>query len=1109
MAPLPSDLRSQLEKTVITARDQSEAAARATLTTLAVERTEAFTTMSEAQRRLRRALRAKARQLGEGEMTAGIPLLIHEIAYEQWHRMLFARFLAETGLLMHPDGVAVTLQDCTELAPEEGAADGWELAARYAGQMLPGIFLADDPAVQVRFAPEHRHALERLVQGLPTPVFTADDSLGWVYQFWQSKKKDEVNASGDKINSTTIGPVTQLFTEDYMVKFLLHNSLGAWWAARHPESPLIGELTYLRWLDEADQETRDTRQETGDKETGVIILSPSHQSRTPAAGTFPGWPTRVAEVTMMDPSGGSGHFVVAGFDLLVQMRMEEEGLDMEAAVRAVIRDNLFMLDIDPRCCQLATFNLLLTAWKRIGYRADLPVPNIACSGIAVEGQLADWLALAGDDVRLQTALKRLYELFKEAPTLGSLINPADASIQADLFIANYAEVAPLLERALQQEKRTDDPVAAVLGETTRGVFTAFSLLGQRYTLVATNVPYLGFKKQSDLLKDYCENQFPDGKMNLAAVFVERCIGFTKNKGSCALVTAQDWLFLGSYAPLRKKLLQKQCWNLLCWLGSGAFATISGEVVKPILLSLDNTIPSNDHTMYGLDISDISEMQMKAQHVQLGKLSSIAQALQLKNPDYRISLNVSKVLDLLQNYAFSPRGIVSGDTFYWIRYFWELPMPFMKWRYLQSTVQETRSYHGRDSIINWQTEGKGMLRPGIENPSYGQKGVVVSQMGSLPCTLYSGELYDNNCSAVVPQSSVNLPAIWMYCQSKEFQEAVRSIDRKMNVTNATLVKVPFDLDYWQKVAEEQYPDGLPEPYSNDPTQWLFNGHPAGATDPLQVAVARLLGYRWPQNGDDALSTFADSDGIVCLPAAAGEQPAHDRLRVLLAHAYSHPPQLPDFERYRVGDFVPTTPVDPADGWSAATQASLLAAVGYGGKGLDEWLRDGFFEQHCKLFQNRPFIWHIWDGRKDGFSALVNYHKLDAATLDKLIYTYLGHWISAQRAAVERGEAGADGRLVAALELQKKLELIRNGEDPYDLYIRWKALHQQPIGWQPDLNDGVRLNCRPWVEAGVFRKKFTINWNTDRGKNPDGSDRVNDRHFSRAEKEAARQQFIKLI
>jgi hypothetical protein len=212
-------------------------------------------------------------------------------------------------------------------------------------------------------------------------------------------------------------------------------------------------------------------------------------------------------------------------------------------------------------------------------------------------------------------------------------------------------------------------------------------------------------------------------------------------------------------------------------------------------------------------------------------------------------------------------------------------------------------------------------------------------------------------------------------------------------------------------------------------------------------------------------------------------------------------LPDFERYRVGDYVPTTPVPVDAGWSPATQQRLLAHVGYTNATLEDWLRDGFFEQHCRLFHNRPFVWHVWDGRKDGFHALVNYHKLDAAALDKLIYTYLGAWINDQRAERDAGVPGADGRLVAALDLQKKLILIREGEPPYDIYVRWKPLAEQPIGWTPDLNDGVRLNVRPWVTAGVLRKKFTINWNKDRGKNPDGSERINDRHIARAQKLAA--------
>ena len=151
---------------------------------------------------------------------------------------------------------------------------------------------------------------------------------------------------------------------------------------------------------------------------------------------------------------------------------------------------------------------------------------------------------------------------------------------------------------------------------------------------------------------------------------------------------------------------------------------------------------------------------------------------------------------------------------------------------------------------------------------------------------------------------------------------------------------------------------------------------------------------------------------------------------------------------------------------------------------------------------PFIWHIWDGRKDGFSALVNYHKLTKGNLERLIYTYLGDWINFQRGRRDHGEPGADGRLVAALLLQDKLKLILEGEPPYDIYVRWKSLAEQPIGWDPDLNDGVRVNIRPFVTAGVMRSKFTIHWNKDRGKNPDGSERLNDLHCTVAQKLEAR-------
>jgi len=260
--------------------------------------------------------------------------------------------------------------------------------------------------------------------------------------------------------------------------------------------------------------------------------------------------------------------------------------------------------------------------------------------------------------------------------------------------------------------------------------------------------------------------------------------------------------------------------------------------------------------------------------------------------------------------------------------------------------------------------------------------------------------------------------------------------------------------------------------------LFKGRPDTSKEPLQVAVARLVGYRWPEQPEsDDLDAFVDADGIVCLPSVAGEAPAAHQVQQLLAAANG-------------------------DRWSPTTEAKLLADAGSKKKNLADWLRDEFFKQHCAVFQNRPFVWHIWDGLPAGFSALVNYHQLDRQMLEKLTYSYLGDWIERQTAGVREDVPGAEARLAAARGLQQKLELIQEGEPPYDIFVRWKSLAEQPIGWEPDLNDGVRLNVRPFVEAGVLRSKFNVKWDKDRGKNVDGSERVNNLHYTHVEKRAAR-------
>jgi hypothetical protein len=351
------------------------------------------------------------------------------------------------------------------------------------------------------------------------------------------------------------------------------------------------------------------------------------------------------------------------------------------------------------------------------------------------------------------------------------------------------------------------------------------------------------------------------------------------------------------------------------------------------------------------------------------------------------------------------------------------------------------------------------------------------MGALPAAVYCGTPFDNNVAVLLPRSEKYLPAVWAFCQSSEFTTAVRVLDRKMNVTNATLAEVNFDVEHWRRMAEDAAP--LPPPWSDDPTQWLFEGRPDASTASLQVAVARLVGYRWPEQfAHDDLDAFGDSDGVVCLPSVAGESRASERLQELLAASFG------------------------AD-WSPQKVKDLLQAAGSTKKNVADWLRDEFFKQHCRLFSNRPFVWHIWDGQRDGFSALVNYHRLDRKMLEKLTYTYLGQdWVERQRAATRDEVAGAEARLTAALDLQRKLEAILEGEKPFDIFVRWKEPPEQPIGWEPDLNDGVRLNIRPFVKAGILRSPLNIHWKKDRGKNPDDSERHNDVHLSLAEKREAR-------
>jgi len=1133
MQPLEKTLRKKLEDTVNAARETAEPAARAVLEQLGVGEAAPYNHLIDPELELRRKLRAHGRQLGDvrdGKTeTQEIDRLIEEVAYEHWHRMLFARFLAENNLLMYPDPddpVAVTLEECEDLASDEGVKNGWELASRFAARMLPQIFRPDSPVFQLALPPEHQLKLERLVAELPPQVFIASDSLGWVYQFWQAKKKDEVNASEVKIGARELPAVTQLFTEPYMVSFLLDNSLGAWWASRR-----LAESDFRNA--ESEDELRDKAALPGLPLKYLRLVKLDDSRWTPAAGTFDGWPERLDEFKTLDPCCGSGHFLVAALLMLVPIRMEMEGLSAREAVDAVLRENLHGLEIDQRCVELAAFALALTAWRYPeagGYR-KLPELNLACTGLSVSVAKEEWKQLALDKHNLRIALDWMYDVFRDAPVLGSLLNPAKTDAAK---IVPWDELSEAISKGL--EKQNGDEERREAGVVAHGLAKAATLLSRKYHWVITNVPYLVRGKQIQSMRVFCEKHYSEAKNDIATVFLDRCLEFCEggraskasqstpgyHSGTVSIVLPQNWLFLTSYKKFREMLLKQNTWHLIARLGPAAFETISGEVVKAILITLScgNRVEETGSllkgrqnaasTIAGLDVSEYRTAAEKAAQLIAAEIRRVEQKKQLENPDAVVVIEQILDQELLGKYASCFQGTSTGDNPRFLVQFWELDSIQEPWQLLEGVPSHTCLFGGKLQLIRWDDVkifGGAALR-GWE--ALKKKGVSIGQMSSLPATLYLGKIFPNTTPVIIPKSQSDLPAIWTFCSSTEFAVEIRRLNQKLSVDNGYVAKIPFNIEHWAKVAREKYPDTFPKPYSDDPTQWIFHGHPAQSSEPIQAAVARLLGYRWPVELDSAvelsdeariwvkisesLLPYADHDGIVCIPPVRGEASAADRLLNLLAAAYG-------------------------DAWNGDKLSELLKHADHTGKSLETWLRDKFFAQHCTLFHHRPFIWHIWDGLRDGFAALVNYHKFDQKNLETLIYTYLGDWISRQKQDRDKGVDGAEEKLAAAENLKKRLELILEGDAPHDIFVRWKPIEKQAIGWDPDLNDGVRPNIRPFLSvpdvgkrgAGVLRDKPNINWNKDRGKDVPSApwyhifngDRINDHHLTLAEKRAARE------
>lgn len=550
-------------------------------------------------------------------------------------------------------------------------------------------------------------------------VFKAPDALGWAYQYWNTEEKDRVfetvrTKKGAKIEGADIIPATQLYTEDYMVKFLVQNSLGATWVGMKPNTKLVeGWEYFVRDADRAPVEKKPVR-----------------------------------EITFLDPACGSGHFLIEAFDLFFDMYKEDGEITDDAEICAsILTNNLFGIDIDQRAVQISEAALWMRAAERCvsegdyAFLAPSPQPlrtNLVATNIRLprnKDHLREFLAKHPEDRPLAPALEAVFEALQHADELGSLLQleePVEKELKLIKQRQDEEASVPRNETLFEEMRRpvqtvlpvnTDDwdtwktrtverirehfseqAEAANLQEQFFGMeagkgWKLFELLGRKYDVVAANPPYMGAASLSVVTKNYIEQHYSVGKRDLYSTFILRCIRLAAKRGRVAMITQQSWMFLRSFSNMRLVdpgknsyvagapffgILADTTIEALAHLGPRAFAEIGGEVVNTVMFTIANCVAGPDQCIAAMRVIGPKTPSEKAATILAalkgGESTVITRPRQQRLaaiPGAPICYWLSEhCLDLFvsasrpTNYGYMGWGISSSNNNRFLRWFWE-------------------------------------------------------------------------------------------------------------------------------------------------------------------------------------------------------------------------------------------------------------------------------------------------------------------------------------------------------------------------------------------------------------------------------------------------------
>lgn len=531
--------------------------------------------------------------------------------------------------------------------------------------------------------------IRQLIDKITEGDFTDQvEIIGWLYQYYNTELKDDTFKklkNRVKVTKERLPAVTQLFTPDWIVRYMVENSLGRLWLEGHPDSPIKENWKY--YLDECKQEP--------EVELELAKIRENSKNLKPE------------DIKLIDPAMGSGHILVYAFDVLMQIYTSMGYSEKDAAV-SILENNLYGLDIDDRAYQLAYFAVIM---KARSYNRRILTKNIELNLCSIQESngLSDDLIdfVANRDLEDKRDLIYLKNTFKDAKELGSVINLKRLNLNS---IINY-----LIE--IKNSKYTDFNSIKYQNECDLlyPILKQANILSMKYDIVITNPPYMGNRGMNSKLSSYLKNYFPDSKNDLFAVFIERCLSMVNKERYLAMITQHVFMFLPSYAKLRKKVLESQIINM-SHLGARAFEEIGGEVVQTTSFSIQNSF-INDYKSTYLDLTDFNSQKTKERAFLNKNNTYIAKQDEFKNipgspviywagPNVINNFKKGMSIDNISDFTGSQNKTANNNKY--LRMHWEVEkdkIDAKKWVLYAKGGLYKKYYGNLDIVVNWSDEAR--------------------------------------------------------------------------------------------------------------------------------------------------------------------------------------------------------------------------------------------------------------------------------------------------------------------------------------------------------------------------------------------------------------------